>query len=78
MIFKPGGDEAKVASSRLMQRQQLDANIVDIDVETIDLVIPLDDDFGQLGIAVDERLDGFLNLIFDEARPCRGSRRAAS
>ena len=41
-------------------------SIVDIDVEPVDLMIPFDDDFGQLGVAVDERFHRFLNLIFDE------------
>jgi elongation factor P--beta-lysine ligase len=50
-----------------MERQELDANIVDIDVETIHFVVALDDHPRQVGIAIDQGFDRLLNLILDEA-----------
>ena len=44
--FQSGGDEAQVAAGGLVQRQKLDAQIVDIDIETIHFMVALDNDFG--------------------------------
>ena len=67
MIFKPGRDEAQVAAGGLVQGEQLDAQFVDFDIQPVYFMVALDDDVGQIGIAVDQRFDRFLDLVFDQS-----------
>jgi len=50
-----------------MQREQLDAQFVDFDIQPVHFMITLDDDVGEIGIPVDQRFDRFLDLILDQA-----------
>jgi hypothetical protein len=49
-----------------MQGEQANAPVVDLDVKAIYFMVALDDDRGQFGIAVDQGLDRFLDLVFDQ------------
>ena len=50
-----------------MQREQLDALLVDLDVVGIDLRVAVDDLLGQLAVALDERGHHPSDLVLDEA-----------
>jgi len=57
----------RIASGGLVQRQQANADIVDVHVEPVHLMVALDDDLSELGIAVHQRLYRLLNLILDQS-----------
>ena len=50
-----------------MQRQQLHALLVHLDVVGVDLRVAVDDLLGQLAVAFDERAHHAANLVLDEA-----------
>ena len=54
----------QVARSRLLQRQQANARVIDIHIETIDIPIVLNDRLRQIRVPIHQRLHGTLNLLF--------------
>ena len=65
--LETGGDKPEVAAGGLVQGQQTNADIVDVHVEPVHLMVAFNDDLGELGISVHQRLHRFLNLIFDQS-----------
>ena len=63
-----GGDNrAQVRGHRLVQREQLEAAVVDLDVELIDRLIPREDAVHARGVALDERPHRRADAILGEA-----------
>ena len=60
-------DAAQVARHRLAQGQHADGLVVDLALDRIDLLVRLDDVRGQLGVALDDRLDRVGDLAFRQA-----------
>ena len=60
-------DRAKVDRHRLVQREQLEAAVVDLDVELIDRLIPREDAVHARGVALDERPHRRADAILGEA-----------
>jgi hypothetical protein len=52
------GDEAQVARQRLLQREQLHARLLDVDLHAVDHAIIREHLVGERGIAAHEGLDG--------------------
>ena len=55
--LEAGSDEAQIAGSRLMEREQADALLVVIGVHLVDFVVALNHFAGVFAIAIDQRLD---------------------
>ena len=60
------GDEPEISRRRLMQREQLDAEVVDLDVQAVDRMVTLDGGPGQRLVAFDQRPGGVGDLLLDQ------------
>ena len=59
-------DEPEIARSRLLQRQQANAHVIDVHIESIDVPIVLNDPLRQVRIPIHQRLHGTLDLLFND------------
>ena len=65
-----GGDfhrrrhQPQVSCGRLMEGQQPDTVFIDLHIQRVDLVVPLDHPAGQGRVARDQRGEGLVDLIF--------------
>ncbi len=59
-------DGAQVAPHRLAQRQQADDALVGLDIDEVDRLVTHDHLARQFGVTVGERIDGVVDLLFDE------------
>ncbi len=62
-----GGDEAQIAGGRLVQRQELHALLVDLDVVGVHLRVAVDDLLGQHRVALQQRGHDPADLVLDQA-----------
>jgi len=60
------GDEPEVARGRLMQREELDREIVDLDVEPVHHVVACDGRLCEVAIARREGAHGLRDLVLHE------------
>jgi hypothetical protein len=65
-------DQAEIARRRLMQRQQLDAQLVDLDVDAVDRVVAVDGEPGERIVALAEGAYGPARSGPRPGRPSRG------
>ena len=65
--LQAGRDEAQVLRRRLMEGEEADAEIVDIDVHAVHVVVALDRHTAEGIVALDETAHGVLDLLLDES-----------
>jgi hypothetical protein len=61
------GDQAEIARRWLVEGEELQAEIVDLDVEPVDRVVAVDDRPRQRRVALGQRPDRLCDLVLDEA-----------
>ena len=59
-------DQAQVGGNGRLRGQQGQNRLVDLQVATVDHVVVRDDQLGELGVAMLDRLDGAVELVDDE------------
>ena len=67
MILTADRIDAEVHRHRLVQRQQLHAAAVDLDVELVDRRVAAEDLLDERQVAVDQRLDGGSHAVLRQA-----------
>ena len=59
-------DEAQVRGHRLLQRQQLQAAVVDLDLQVVDLLVGADDQLGLVQAALDQGADRAVDALLHQ------------
>src|SRR5205085_6630950 len=59
--FESGGDESQITGYRLFERENLIAEVIDLDFEFVQFIVPPDDFFSQCRPAIDESPNGIRN-----------------
>ena len=60
-------DRAEVSGDRLLQGQQPHTPGLDVQIETVGQIVPVDDLFGEVGVLTDQRFHRVIQHLLDEA-----------